>query len=113
MVPAGVAGIAITVAGTNFHPGGGDDGADEPAIVCVFAGVEGPSAIVPARLVAGGGASCDVPFNPSPSGFVSVGLSGNGAWMPSFSAAAPRRGSGVHRARRAAFGGGLPDVGEG
>lgn len=78
VVPAGVAGIAITVAGTNFHPGGGDDGADEPAIVCVFAGVEGPSAIVPARLVAGGGASCDVPFNPSPSGFVSVGLSGNG-----------------------------------
>ena len=78
VVPAGVAGIAITVAGTNFHPGGGDDGADEPAIVCVFAGVEGPSAIIPARLVAGGGASCDVPFNPSPSGFVSVGLSGNG-----------------------------------
>ena len=37
VVPAGVAGIAITVAGTNFHPGGGDDGADEPAIVCVFA----------------------------------------------------------------------------
>ena len=48
VVPAGVAGIAITVAGTNFHPGGGDDGADEPAIVCVFAGVEGLSAIVPA-----------------------------------------------------------------
>lgn len=78
VVPAGVAGIAITVAGTNFHPDAGDDGADAPAIVCVFAGVDGPSAIVPARIVAGGGASCDVPFNPSPSGFVSVGLSGNG-----------------------------------
>ena len=78
VVPAGVAGIAITVAGTNFHPGGGDDGADEPAIVCVFAGVDGPSAIVPARLIVNGAASCDVPFNPSPSGFVSVGLSGNG-----------------------------------
>lgn len=78
VVPAGVAGIAITVAGTNFHPDAGDDGADAPAIVCVFAGVDGPSAIVPARIVAGGGASCDVPFNPPPSGFVSVGLSGNG-----------------------------------
>ena len=79
VVPAGVAGIAVTVAGTNFHPGGGDDdGADEPAIVCVFAGVDGPSAIVPARLIVNGAASCDVPFNPSPSGFVSVGLSANG-----------------------------------
>ena len=78
VVPAGVAGVAITVAGINFHPDGGDDGADKPAIVCVFAGVDGPSAIVPARLVVNGAASCDVPFNPSPSGFVSVGLSANG-----------------------------------
>lgn len=75
VVPAGVGGIAITVVGTNFHPGDGDDAF---AIVCVFAGVGGPNAIVPARIVSGGGASCDVPHNPSPSGFVSVGLSGNG-----------------------------------
>jgi hypothetical protein len=77
VVPAGVAGITITVAGTNFHPGGDGDPADALSIACVFAGIDGPNAIVPARLVTGGGASCEVPYNPSPSGFISVGLSAN------------------------------------
>jgi hypothetical protein len=76
VVPAGVAGITVTVVGTNFVPA--DDATGALSIVCVFSGVDGPNSVVPARVVAGSGVSCVVPYNPPPSGFVSLGLSGNG-----------------------------------
>lgn len=85
-----VAGASITVVGLNFNPGGVFDALDdEPShpddpdlgaargMACVFAGVEGPAGITPARVDSTGVFACAAPPG-VPHGFLGVGVSGNG-----------------------------------